>query len=545
MSPAPARPWREVPALLRSFGLLAWSVPGLALVLLLAWLGRILPEWSANPDLSHGFFTPILFGVLLHEARQRGPWRWFAVSKTWIATIVLALGTSLLCLVVASLFATSLDWSHTLVLFLLGLSATSGLGALLLLLAQREVRLVPFNWIAFVGLFLWVLSLPLPPGTYSQLTATLQLWVSDHVLQALHLLGIPAIQNGNIIELANTSVGVEDACSGVRSLLSCIFAGFFFSAAFVRRLGSRITLIVLAPLLAIGMNFLRSLILTLMANRGIDIAGFWHDATGFAILGITALLLGLLALLLEKAESAPAEAPLASAPSLPSPSARIGRVLPLFIGGFGLATAVVLFFGLMTRPADSGPGEVPDVLSFMPARPDGWRVATSNDLFRFSDILETEHLGQRIYLKEDAQGNLVQITFYVAYWAPSQAAVSTVASHTPDACWPGAGWTAQPTDTTTEHLDLGDRKLALAEHRLFHNQRIPQHVWFWHSYDHRIIQEFDPRRPLDLLRSVFRFGIRSNGEQLFIRLSSNRPWSEIKDEPLVHTFFDRLQPYGL
>src|ERR1019366_4103191 len=48
--------------------------------------------------------------------------------------------------------------------------------------------------------------------------------------------------------------------------------------------------------LAIGMNLLRSLSLTLMANAGIEIAGFWHNATGFAILGLTAAILAWLAL---------------------------------------------------------------------------------------------------------------------------------------------------------------------------------------------------------------------------------------------------------
>ncbi len=548
MNDVACRPWREVPALMRNMGRSAWLLPVWVAVLVGAWLGRIIPEWSSNPDLSHGFFVPVLFAVLIHESRQRGPLRWLPVSKLWISTVVVALLLGGALLLVGSLYAAALDWSHTLVLFMLGLAAAGGLGAFLLIAATPQVRLVPFNWVAFVGLLLWVLCLPLPPGTYGKLTFHLQLWVTERVLEALHLLGIPAVQSGNIIELATTTVGVEDACSGVRSLLSCIFAGFFFSAAFVRRVPSRVALIVLAPLLAIGMNFIRSLLLTLLANRGVDINGFWHDATGFAILGVTAVGLGLLALLLEKLEdAAPAAAPVTDAAELddPTSTARVRRTLPIFHAGYGLAVACALFFAFMTRSAAPSSFAAPDVLSFMPANPPGWRVGTSSDLYRFSDILATDNLGQRIYLKEDDAGELLQITLYIAYWSPGRAPVSTVATHTPDACWPGAGWTAQPVDQTTVRLPLGTRELNTAEFRRFDNQRISQNVWFWHSYDRRVIRDFNPREPLELLSSLFAYGIRSEGEQMFVRLSSNRPWEQIKHEPLLRDIFNRLEPYGI
>ena len=99
-------------------------------------------------------------------------------------------------------------------------------------------------------------------------------------------------------------MGVEEACSGVRSLVSCIFAGLFFSASLVTRAWARAVIIILAPILALGMNFIRSLALTLMANRGIEIEGFWHNLTGFAVLGITAAMLGGLAIALERGQSA-------------------------------------------------------------------------------------------------------------------------------------------------------------------------------------------------------------------------------------------------
>lgn len=545
---AAVRAWGSVPGLLRKSGRAAVIAPVLLLALLVVWLLRIAPEWVHNPDLSHGLFTPILFGILLHESRQRGPLRFVPAGRGWVGGMVVLITLSLLTLVTASLFAAPLGWSHTVVLYLLGLAVIGALAAALWFGAAGHVRIVPLNWIVVAALLLWLLSLPVPPGTYSRLTLSLQFRITARVLQALHVLGIPAWRNGNIIELANTTVGVADACSGVRSLLSCIYAGFFFSAAFVRHWLSRCALLVLAPLLALVMNFIRSLLLTLLANHGIDIEGTWHDLTGFAILGLTAVMLGALALMLEKVEDArwaTSDAVEATAPSQPK-SRRCSRWgTTTWAVGYSLALAWIGLFMGLTRPAPTIDGPAPDILSFLPPAPDGWRVATSQDLYRFSSILQTDHLAQRIYLKDAPDGSLLQITIYLAYWPPGQASVSTVATHTPDACWPGAGWQPQPTDYTTIRLPLAGRELSRAEYRVFHNQRIPQHVWFWHSFNHHVIREFQPRRPWELLSSVLDYGVRSDGEQLFVRISSNHPWSDIDQEPLLAAVFNHLQPYGL
>ena len=63
--------------------------------------------------------------------------------------------------------------------------------------------------------------------------------------------------------------------------------------------------------------------------------------------------------------------------------------------------------------------------------------------------------------------------------------------------------------------------------------------------DGRPIAYENPYSLGELLRIAWRYGFRHNGAQLFVRLSSNRPWSEIADEPLVAEFFARLRPYGL
>jgi len=103
-----------------------------------------------------------------------------------------------------------------------------------------------------------------------------------------------------VLVLPSGLVGVEDACSGIRSLTGCLFAGSCLAAVFVERLWRKVLLVAVAMLLAMLTNLARSLFLTAWAyHYGPDaIAGTVHDVAGYAVLGLTvAGLLGVLPLL--------------------------------------------------------------------------------------------------------------------------------------------------------------------------------------------------------------------------------------------------------
>lgn len=502
--------------------------------------GLLWPQWQSNPDLSHGFFMPVLFLLLLHESRRQGVQRFPPDGPFKLTAFAFALIGGVFGVALSGLYAAATGWSHTLVLFGLTFSTCLLLGAGLLALSSPAIRLLPFNWPAVVAIGLWLLCAPIPPGTYSRLTLSLQLSVTEQVLGALHLLGIAASRHGNIIELANTSVGVEEACSGVRSLISCIFAGGFFSATLVRRPWARGLIILLAAPLALVMNFLRSLSLTLLANRGVDISGTWHDLTGFAVLGVTAVILGGVAVLLDHPPTAQVE----QNATKPPPASLRPRSGPWLAWGLVCTLALGLFFAAKTRPQAGHDQPAPDLAAVLPEHASGWRVETSNDLFQFSGVLETEHLIQRTYYKTDA-GQAIQLTVYLAWWNAGQSTVSSVAMHTPDACWPGSGWSAAPVESPRVNLHLDGVALPVAEVRNFTSNNRPQQVWFWHLYNARPLVYVDPRQPLELIRMVWREGFTRNGTQLFVRVSSNQPWSVLAREPLVRQIFTNLQPMGL
>ncbi|MEO6992849.1 MAG: exosortase/archaeosortase family protein [Lacunisphaera sp.] len=510
-------------------------------VFTIAYCARLWPEWAQNPDLSHGFFAPVIFILLLAESRRNGMQRWLTESR-WsrIASATLALAGFML-FALAGLLAASVAWNHALVLFILGASLCSFLLAGWLILADENIRRLPFNWISFSAIFLWLLVAPLPNGTYARITLALQSGVTGAVFHTLHLLGIPAQQHGNVIELARTTVGVEEACSGIRSLLSCVYAGFFFAAWLVRKPQSRALLIVAAPLLALAMNFIRSLLLTLLANSGKDITGAWHDVTGYAILTLTSALLAWMAISLSAQDlpSVADEAPPAGRSRRPS------RSLGFFWVTICATLALGVFYFAESRPANDGPKSIPDLAALLPVAADGWEVTTAKDLYQFSSILQTTHLIERTYLKREADGQLAQFTIYLAYWPAGQTTVSRVASHTPDACWPGSGWVAKPVTDSREAVSITGVQLYPAEYRFFQNGSVSQNVWYWHLYDGRPINYRDPYSVPALLELSWKYGFRRQGEQCFIRISSNQPWSGIANEPLFKSIVSTLAKLGL
>ncbi len=159
---------------------------------------------------------------------------------------------------------------------------------------DARVRLVA--WFLFPAL-VWLVSAPMVTAVENTLSLFLLMKVTSVVFFVFDLLGLPIEQQGNVLVLPKGSVGVAEACSGIRSLTACLFAGSFLASVFLDRLWKKVSLVVMAMMFAVLTNLLRSLFLTAWAyNYGPEaIEGFVHDAAGYAVLGLTVV--GLLCLL--------------------------------------------------------------------------------------------------------------------------------------------------------------------------------------------------------------------------------------------------------
>jgi exosortase len=455
---------------------------------------------------------------------------------TCVSLVVVALA----CFGASIIYASALGWTHAMAEFLLAAALVSALGAAWLGFADRRVRFVPFSWAAAVSIALWIFASPPPPGSYARLTFFLQNRVTEGVVRIMGAVGIAAFQDGNVIELARTSVGVSEACSGVRSLISCTVAGLFLSALLVRTTRNRVLLVAVSPAIGLGMNFVRSLLLTLLANAGVNIEGRWHDLTGASILVVTTILVAGFGLWLHRGERAGAAsggveaAPPAGTSPLPAAVA-IGLVVA------ALGASLVAF---STKDPGAPAGPDPDLEALLPAPPAGWTSADTPGMDRFSDTLRTHALVERVYSAGPGLDSS-HVTLYLAYWRPGQAPVSLVDAHTPDACWPGTGWVSIPVPAERETLSISGRRLPPAECRLFARSAFKTHVWYWHLYGGRPLAYVDPYSAVRLLKLSLRYGFRRAEDQLFVRVSTNRPWEEVAALPAFQRYFEGLRPLGL
>lgn len=156
----------------------------------------------------------------------------------------------------------------------------------------------------------WLISAPLVSAVESQISLILLRKVVTVVAFVFDLLGYPLEQQGNVLLLPQGSVGVADACSGIRSLTACLFAGSFLGATFFEDFWKKVVLVAASMCFAFLMNLGRSLFLTGWAYAyGPDaISGRVHDVAGYAVLGLTcAGLLALVPVLNLRFEPAPAK----------------------------------------------------------------------------------------------------------------------------------------------------------------------------------------------------------------------------------------------
>src|SRR6202040_4046450 len=100
------------------------------------------------------------------------------------------------------------------------------------------------------------------------------------------LFGIPAQLEGNLIRIPNGLVGVNEACSGVRSFQTSLMIGLLFGE--LKRLSIfRRVILVFAAAAAFVDNCARAFFLVwIAATRNMATANSWHDFAGYAIVGL-------------------------------------------------------------------------------------------------------------------------------------------------------------------------------------------------------------------------------------------------------------------
>ena len=102
-----------------------------------------------------------------------------------------------------------------------------------------------------------IFMIPIPYVIYFSATFPMQLLVSKVTVFLLDGLGMSVVRQGNIIHLANQSLEVAEACSGLRSLISILALGAIYSYLTQRRFTSKIVLFLSTIPIALVGNIFR------------------------------------------------------------------------------------------------------------------------------------------------------------------------------------------------------------------------------------------------------------------------------------------------
>jgi len=125
---------------------------------------------------------------------------------------------------------------------------------------------------------------PLPGIVYNVIAVPLQLFASTIATNLAQALGVSIYQDGNIIHLANISLGVAEACSGLHSLSAMVVASLLLGFLNDCSIPSRILLLVISVPLAIAVNVLRVTGTAILADYQTGFAmGFYHSFSGWLV----------------------------------------------------------------------------------------------------------------------------------------------------------------------------------------------------------------------------------------------------------------------
>jgi exosortase len=214
-------------------------------------LVELVEMWESDPQYSHGFLVPAFSLVLLWLRRDQ--LRAATLRPSYWGLLILAAGCALR---LAGGYYYNF-WVERIALLpvLLGLVVTLGGWGLL-----------RYSWPA-IGFL--VFMMPLPSQLASALGNPLQRIGTLASSYLLEVLGVPAVTEGNVILLRDVDLGVVEACSGLRMLITFFAASAAVALLVKQPLWVRIPLFLSAVPIAVLVNVLR-----------ITVTGVLHETVG-------------------------------------------------------------------------------------------------------------------------------------------------------------------------------------------------------------------------------------------------------------------------
>ncbi len=387
-------------------------------------------EWSVNEQYNFGWFVPFFALYLFWLRWQDRPLAQISNRKSEIGNptaLAIAIAAQLLLLPVRLFEIANPEW-RLLAWVHAGVVVT--LTFLVIWWAGGEAWLRHF---AFPVVFIFV-AVPWPTTLETPVIQGLMRAVARVAAETAMLLGTPAQVEGNLIRVSNGLVGVNEACSGIRSLQTSLMIGLLFGE--LKRLSvlRRVALVGCATAIALLANFVRAVFLVrIAATETLFDVGRWHDIAGYSIVALVFLATLALAHLLGKTESRRQRSVLRN-PWSPIGSPYLAAAICwLLVVEIGTAS----WYRLHERNLVSGvqwsvhwpeqaanfrklkiDEEIRAVLRFDEVRAAGWTIGSPTN-----------------------RPDTISCLFYVFRWSPGKNSALLANLHRPDVCLPASGWT--------------------------------------------------------------------------------------------------------
>lgn len=240
-------------------------------------LVKLVSDWYRDPNYSHGFVVPLVFFYLLWRKRAHLARMSRIARPSYLGLGLMAAGMAML---MAGRAGAELFLQRTSLLVVMA-------GMVLLFFGRHMLRSVA-PALAFL-----IFMIPIPYMLYDSIAFPLRLFTSYCASMGLALLNIPVLREGNLVHLANTTLEVADACSGIRSLISLFAIGSVIAWIAFRSNWKRVMVVLMVIPVAVFANAARVVITGILAHfYGIAVAeGFFHEYAGMAIYLMSLLLL--------------------------------------------------------------------------------------------------------------------------------------------------------------------------------------------------------------------------------------------------------------
>ena len=292
--------------------------------------------------------------------------------------------------------------------------------------------------------------------------------------ETVTLFGIPAQLQGNLIRLSSGLVGVNEACSGVRSLQTSLMIGLLFGELKRLSISRRLLLVAGAIFIALAANFLRAIFLVwIAASKGLSETNRWHDLAGYVIVALVFVGSLLLAAMLARKKVGEKSKPhFDSLSPENSPATRAGLTVHVAASPpapfYFLLCALLWLVAVEFAAASWYRSHEGNLVTS--AR---WEVQWPKSAPNFRDIKIDEEVRRTLRFDQGQAASWVPpairlpdgeratksksltCSLFFFRWNPGKNSALLANLHRPDVCLPAVGWT-QVADTGVKNYPAGD-----------------------------------------------------------------------------------------